>query len=80
LIERGHLQEVPNARDGRFTLLELTPAGQAICDRGKPAFHRALTRIDEALAGRLDEHEEVVWRIRIALQGRVTEWEPQPGG
>jgi len=68
LIERGHLREVPNPKDGRSRLLELTPEGQAIFDRGKPAFHRALARIDEALGGRLDEHEEVVWRVRVALQ------------
>ena len=44
LIERGHVRETPNPRDGRSTLLELTPAGQAIFDTGIPAFHRALAR------------------------------------
>ena len=32
VIERGHARELPNPRDGRSTLLELTPAGQAIFD------------------------------------------------
>ena len=71
LIEVGHVREVPNPRDGRSTLLELTPAGQEIFDRGKPAFQRALARLDEALGGRLDAHEEVVWRLRVALQDLV---------
>jgi len=74
LLDAGHVREVPNPRDGRSTLLELTPAGQAIFDRGIPAFHRALRQIDEALDGRLDEREEVVWQIRVALQSLVSEW------
>jgi DNA-binding MarR family transcriptional regulator len=80
LIEAGHVRELPNPRDGRSTLLELTPAGQAIFDRGIPAFHRALARIDEALGGRLDEHEEVVWRVRTALQELVGDHEPVSEG
>ena len=64
---------MPNPRDRRSTLLELTPKGQEIFDRGKPAFRRALARLDEALDGRIDEHEEVVWRVRIALQELVGE-------
>jgi DNA-binding MarR family transcriptional regulator len=74
LLDGGHVREVPNPRDGRSTLLELTPAGQAIFDQGKPAFHRALAKIDEALEGRLDEREDVVWQIRVALQSLVSEW------
>ena len=74
LLDAGHVREVPNPRDGRSTLLELTPAGQAIFDKGIPAFHRALRKIDEALDGRLDEREDVVWQIRVALQSLVSEW------
>ena len=73
LIERGHVREVPNPRDGRSTLVELTPEGQAIFDKGKPAFQRALGRIDAGLDGRLDEHEDAVRAIRIALQALVEE-------
>ncbi len=74
LLDAGHVREAPNPRDGRSTLLELTPAGQAIFDKGIPAFHRALRKIDEALDGRLDEREDVVWQIRVALQSLVSEW------
>jgi len=68
LIDAGHVREVANPRDGRSTLLELTPAGQQIFAAGQPAFVRALERLDAALGGRLDEHEEAVWRVRIAAQ------------
>ena len=74
LLDAGHVREAPNPRDGRSTLLELTPAGQSIFDKGIPAFHRALRKIDEALDGRLDEREDVVWQIRVALQSLVSEW------
>jgi DNA-binding MarR family transcriptional regulator len=68
LIDRGHVEERPNPRDGRSTLLVLTPAGQAIFDRGLPVYGRFLATLDEALDGRLFEHEESVRRIRLALQ------------
>lgn len=71
VIERGHARELPNPRDGRSTLLELTPAGQAIFDRGIPAFQIALRRIDTALGGNLDELEDTVRSIRSALQAEI---------
>jgi DNA-binding MarR family transcriptional regulator len=76
LLEQGHVRELPNPRDGRSTLLELTPEGQAIFDQGLPAIHRALAAIDDALDGRLDDHEETVWRVRTALQQLVGDREP----
>jgi DNA-binding MarR family transcriptional regulator len=71
-LERGHVRETPNPRDGRSTLLELTPQGQAIFDRGIPAFRRALARIDAALDNRLHEREDAVREIRVALQAAAT--------
>ena len=68
LIERGHVHEEPNPRDGRSTLLTLTPAGQEIFDRGLPVFRRVLAQIDAALDGGLDDHEQAVRRVRVALQ------------
>src|SRR5262249_46204244 len=73
MIERDHVEEQPNPRDGRSTLLSLTPAGQAIFDRGQPAFVRALVKLDDALNGQLHEHEEAVRRVRLALQRLVGE-------
>ena len=69
LIERGHVHEEPNPRDGRSTLLTLTPEGQEIFDLGLPVFRRVLAQIDSELAGGLDEHEQAVRRVRVALQG-----------
>jgi DNA-binding MarR family transcriptional regulator len=76
VIERGHARELPNPRDRRSTLLELTPAGQAIFDRGIPAFHRALRRIDAALDGNLDEYEDRVRDVRTALQAELSAHPP----
>ena len=45
------------------------PAGQEIFDLGLPAFRRVLAQIDAELAGGLDEHEQAVRRVRVALQG-----------
>ena len=69
LIERGHVREEPNPRDGRSTLLTLTPEGQEIFELGLPVFRRVLAEIDSELAGGLDEHEQAVRRVRVALQG-----------
>ena len=68
LIARGHVEEQPNPRDGRSTLLVLTPEGQEIFDRGLPAFRRALDALNEALEGRLHEYEDAVRRVRVAFQ------------
>ena len=73
LIEKGHVEERPNPRDGRSTLITLTPKGQRIFDEGKPIFQKVLRAIDDALDGELREHEEAVRRIRIALQQLVEE-------
>ena len=71
LIDRGHVTEVPNPRDGRSTLLVLTPEGREIYEQGRPAIERVLHAIDEALGGTLDEHEATVWRARTAVQALV---------
>ena len=68
MIERGHVEERPNPKDGRSTLLVLTPAGQAIFDKGQPAFGQLMYTLDQALEGRLHEYEEYVRRIRLAIQ------------
>jgi DNA-binding MarR family transcriptional regulator len=76
LLERGHIREAPNPKDGRSTLLELTPEGQRIFAAGQPAIQRVLATLDEALGGKLDEHEEIVWRVRTVLQELVGDREP----
>lgn len=73
LVERGHVHEEKHPHDGRASLLTLTPAGQAIFDRGLPIFQTVLAAIDEALEGRLDELEQAVWEVRVALERLATE-------
>ena len=76
MVERGHVEEVPHPQDGRSTLLRLTPSGRELFDTGQPVVEGVLQAIDEALGGKLDEHEEAVWRVRLALQELVGEGEP----
>jgi len=78
LLERGHVEERAHPRDGRARLLALTPAGQDVFDRGLPAFRRAIAALDDELGGRLDEHEEAVRRVRIALQELAERGAPTP--
>jgi len=78
LIDRGHVMEVPNPKDGRSTFLVLTPDGREIYDKGQPAIQRVLEAIDAALGGTLDEHEETVWRVRNVVQELIGDREPVP--
>jgi DNA-binding MarR family transcriptional regulator len=68
LLERGHVEERANPRDGRSRLLTLTPEGQDVFDRGLPAFRRVLVALDDELDGHLDELEHAVRRVREGLQ------------
>jgi DNA-binding MarR family transcriptional regulator len=78
LIERGHVMEIENPKDGRSTLLVLTPDGREIWDKGQPAIKRVFDAIDAALGGKLDEHEEMVWRVRRVVQDLIGDREPVP--
>jgi DNA-binding MarR family transcriptional regulator len=49
LIERGHARRIPNPRDGRSALIELTPQGRRVVERARPAFDRVLDRIERHL-------------------------------
>ncbi len=71
MVDNGHVEEVPHPRDGRSTLLRLTPEGRELYDAGLPAVLKLLDALNEALDGGLDKHEEVVFRVRVALQGLV---------
>ena len=76
MVDNGHVEEVPHPHDGRSTLLRLTPEGRELYDAGLPAVLKLLDALNEALDGGLDKHEEMVWRVRVALQGLVGEAEP----
>jgi DNA-binding MarR family transcriptional regulator len=68
LLERGHVEEQAHPRDKRSRLLSLTTDGQDVFDRGLPAFQRVLAALDAELDGQLNELEEAVRRVRVALQ------------
>ena len=67
-VERGHLEQLANPDDARSHLLRLTGSGQELLERGLPAVHSALRRLDAALDRPLDEYEETVWRLRRTLE------------
>jgi hypothetical protein len=46
----------------------LTSEGQKIFDRGLPAFRTALHALNDALDRALDEYEDAVRHVRLALQ------------
>ena len=73
LIERGHVVESPHPRDGRATLLALTPAGQELFNRGVPVFRQFLADLDAELGGTLEELELGVRKVRAALEGLAGE-------
>jgi len=50
LEARGHAERVPNPDDGRSFLMQLTPAGQRLLRRARPAF-RAYAEAVEARLG-----------------------------
>ncbi len=72
LIERGHVLESPHPTDRRATLLSLTPAGQELFEQGVVEFRRFLASLDEELGGKLDELEQAVRTVRLALE-RLTD-------
>lgn len=69
LVERGHVVRRPNPADGRSHLLEVTPEGRAVVRQGGAA----VTRVVQALAGRLEETdleqlEDAMHTLRSALE------------
>jgi DNA-binding MarR family transcriptional regulator len=68
VIDRGHVVEEPHPKDRRATLLTLTPAGQDVFDRGMPVFLQFLVALDRELDGKIDEFEQAVWTVRVALE------------
>jgi DNA-binding MarR family transcriptional regulator len=63
LEKRGHAERVPNPEDGRSFLIRLTPEGQELLDRARPAF-RAYAEAVEARLG-----AEQVESLTLGLTG-----------
>ena len=51
MVDRGHVERVRNARDGRSVVLSLTPSGRAAHRRANRAFEEANRRFLDSLEG-----------------------------
>ena len=70
LERRGHADRVRNPDDGRSFLLRLTPAGQALLDRARPAF-RSYAEAVEARLG--DDQVEALKSGLTAIRDAIDE-------
>ena len=73
LIERGHARRIPNPRDRRSTLIELTPSGRRVLERARPAFGRVLDRIESHLEVERPEVQTAVSKLGEAVAAALAE-------
>jgi DNA-binding MarR family transcriptional regulator len=72
LVERGDARKVPNPDDGRSYLLELTPQGHDLADRGRPALLRALAQLEPRLKRPAGDYVAMTVELRLALREALT--------
>jgi DNA-binding MarR family transcriptional regulator len=77
LIERGHARRVPNPRDGRSALIELTPQGRRVVERARPAFDRVLDRIERHLELERTEVQAAISKLGEAVDAALAEAEDE---
>jgi DNA-binding MarR family transcriptional regulator len=77
LIERGHARRIPNPRDGRSALIELTPQGRRVVERARPAFDRVLDRIERHLELERAEVHAVISKLGEAVDAALAEAEDE---
>jgi DNA-binding MarR family transcriptional regulator len=77
LIERGHARRIPNPRDGRSALIELTPQGRRVVERARPAFDRVLDRIERHLELERAEVHAVIAKLGEAVDAALAEAEDE---
>jgi DNA-binding MarR family transcriptional regulator len=68
LIERGDVRKAPNPDDGRSYLLELTPKGRALTERGMPALARAFGQLEPRLKRPAGDYIAMTVELRVALR------------
>ena len=73
LVERGDVRKVANPGDGRSYLLELTPQGSGLVDRGRPAVAAAFARLVPQLERPAGEHLAAVEELRQGLKHALAE-------
>jgi DNA-binding MarR family transcriptional regulator len=71
--ERGDVERVPNPNDGRSYLVELSEEGQRAWRAGWPALRAALARLEQELAGSLDDVQEAIDRLDAAARAALDE-------
>ncbi len=81
LETRGHAERVPNPDDGRSFLIRLTPKGQRLLERARPAFRDYAEAVEARLGPkRIDELRAAMIELRQAidaeLEARAEETEP----
>jgi DNA-binding MarR family transcriptional regulator len=71
--ERGYVERVPNPDDGRSYLVELSEEGQRAWRAGWPALRAALARLEQELAGSIDDVQDAIERLDAAARAALDE-------
>jgi DNA-binding MarR family transcriptional regulator len=72
LERRGHAERAPNPDDGRSFLIRLTPDGQRLLDRARPAFRSYAEAVEARLGGdRVDALTEGLRKVRQAIDDEL---------
>lgn len=73
LERRGHAERVRNPDDGRSFLMRLTPAGQQLLDKARPAFRSYAEAVEERLGKeQVDSLTAGLAAIREAIDEELT--------
>jgi DNA-binding MarR family transcriptional regulator len=71
--ERGYVERVPHPNDGRSYLVELSEEGRRAWRAGWPALRAVLARLEQELAGSLDDVQEAIERLDAAARAALDE-------
>ena len=70
---RGLVRRLPHPSDGRSYLVELSEEGDRAWRAGWPALRSALARLEQELAGSLDDVQEAIERLDGAARAALDE-------
>jgi DNA-binding MarR family transcriptional regulator len=71
--ERGFVRRLPNPDDGRSYLVELSEEGDRAWRAGWPALRAVLARLEQELAGSLDDVQKAIDQLDAAAQAALDE-------
>jgi DNA-binding MarR family transcriptional regulator len=69
----GHVRRLPHPNDGRSHLVELTDEGNRTWQAGRPGLFAVLARLEQALAGSLEDVQNAIDRLNAAAQAVLDE-------